>query len=223
MRRFFIALCLLLLLPAGRAEAHAVFVFGFFEGDQVCARGYFAKDRPVMEGDLEVRDQAGKVLVSGRTDASGNWCGPRPAGSGELTLVLNAGEGHQAEFTLAPEKDTPVQPAAPVPPADAPAGETPATGTVPAAQGSSAQTSAPQASAAQVPATAQAQADQAPATLLEPSTALEEMVHRAVRDELLSARLEDANTPGLKDILGGLGWIVALAALGYMYLQRRSK
>lgn len=160
-RTFGVLLCLVVALwglPASTADAHATYVFGRIDAGKLCVHGYFTKDRPVMGGELEVRDASGLVLLTGRTDSEGRWCAETPAGEGDLQIILNAGQGHRAEFVVP-------RPAVGVP-SDSAAGGTPSAVVATAAQ-------------------------------------------------------EEPQEPGLKDIFGGLGWIVALCALGYIFLNRK--
>ena len=95
------------------AFAHGVNVFGSIEGGALCAKAFFAKGRPVMEGEMEVRDASGALLLSGRTDAEGRWCAPAPRAPGTLTLIVHAGEGHRAEFSLSAPGESAATPVTP--------------------------------------------------------------------------------------------------------------
>lgn len=187
------------------ARAHAVYLFAWVDGDRVCSEGYFAKKNKVRDGAVTVRNATGSLVAEGRTDEQGLWCFRAPAPQ-DLTFVLNAGQGHRAEFIL-PAKEFP---SGRSPAADK---ETPAT---------------PETSSTEkVPAISPAQRSTA-ASLDDGS--LRALVRDAVREELQSqlspirqALAEKNADPGptLRDILGGLGWIIGLAGLAAWYTARR--
>ncbi|MFH0811013.1 MAG: hypothetical protein V2A77_11200 [Pseudomonadota bacterium] len=119
-------LCLACLLGgfwgASPALAHKVNVFAYAEGSRVHVQAYFNDGKPVVDSTLDVFGPTGeKKLLSGRTDASGEFSFPLPARV-DLRLVLSASMGHRGEFLLPaselpPTSDSPArQPAAPTQP-----------------------------------------------------------------------------------------------------------
>ena len=196
---------LLLFAWAQPARAHAVYLFAWVDGDRVCSEGYFAKKSKVRDGTVTVRNAAGSLVAEGRTNEQGLWCFPAPA-SQDLTFVLNAGQGHRAEFIL-PVKEFP-------------SGHSPAADKEkPASPGALA--------ADKVPATSSAQ--RSTATTMDDG-GLRALVRDAVREELQSQlgpirqTLAEKNAdpgPTLRDILGGLGWILGLAGIAAWYTARR--
>lgn len=201
-----VSLALLLLFAWTQpARAHAVYLFAWVDGDRVCSEGYFAKKSKVRDGAVTVRNATGGLVAEGRTNEQGLWCFPAPAPQ-DLTFVLNAGQGHRAEFIL-PAKEFP-------------------SGRLPAAdKGALAAPGTPVAD--HVPATGTAQRSTA-ASMDDGS--LRALVRNAVREELQSqlspirqALAEKNADPGptLRDIMGGLGWIIGLAGLAAWYTARR--
>ncbi len=139
-----------------------------------------------------------------------------------VTLVLRAGEGHQNSWPVSREE---LLEAA----GTAPAGETapdtaPAAGTTARTPGDSAAGTAPSAGAAPIaaPAAAPASAQAAPVCT---RADMEAAVAEAVRRELAPLRRElvmlQRQEPGLREIGGGIGWIVGLAGIGAWWTSRR--
>lgn len=80
-------------------EAHKVNIFVYTEGDKVYTESYFNDGKPCMDSVIEVFSMDDTELMRGRTDKDGLFEFPLPQGS-ELRIVLNAGMGHRAEYTL---------------------------------------------------------------------------------------------------------------------------
>lgn len=106
------------------ASAHRVNVFAVVEGGEVRVDCFYSKSRRVNAGKVTVLDAAtGAKFLDGVTDAEGRWSFPVPdavrVAGHDLTLVLEAGEGHRGEWTVAaaeyaaPSSVVSVPPAAP--------------------------------------------------------------------------------------------------------------
>lgn len=193
--RLFLAVALLI-APAGSVSAHGVFIFAWADGDRICTDSYFNKKSKVQGGKVSMRNAAGEVLQSGSSDSEGGLCFARPDGREDLFFVVEAGEGHRAEFKLRAE-DLP--------------------GAAPAAGESF---SRPE--AAPAPKVTEA-AD---------SGNLEESLRRMVREELQSqlspihkalAEGQRGQSPGLREIVGGLGWVAGLFGLAFWWTGRKKK
>lgn len=95
---------LALLLCAG-ANAHRVNIFAWIEGDQVVTESKFSSGSRVQKGAVTVKNAAdGSVLAAGVTDDAGGWRfdvtdAMRHAPKG-LELEINAGEGHQNQWSI---------------------------------------------------------------------------------------------------------------------------
>lgn len=95
---------LALLLCAG-ANAHRVNIFAWIEGDQVVTESKFSSGSRVQKGAVTVKNAAdGSVLATGVTDDAGVWRfdvtdAMRHAPKG-LELEINAGEGHQNQWSI---------------------------------------------------------------------------------------------------------------------------
>lgn len=196
-RRFFIIIAAAFVLTACFASpvyAHKVFVFAWVEGDQVCTDSYYSKSRKVKNGTISVHDSSGNKIHEGQSDENGAFCFI-PSVRDDLTITLEAGMGHKGEFLL--EKS-------------------------------------------ELPENLPDPSSGAPATNLEEPTNSEEKSHVSLQinpDEIkkqVEAALDDKlkpvmraiaelkkedDSPDIKDIVGGLGWIMGLMGL-FLYFKR---
>ena len=200
---------------------HGVYIFAWTDGGRLCTESYFSRSSKVRGGEVRVQDARGGTLFSGTTESAGSVCFPAPEQAQELLFIVNAGQGHRAEFVL-PETSVAEAVAAlgnrsvsadPVAPPAAPAPPGKASGVFPAASEIS----------GGEPAKPLTHGDDA---------ALELMIRQTVREELRRelaplrkslAEQEIDGTPGVKDIVGGLGWIAGLFGLAALYAARRKK
>lgn len=92
----------LLLIPATTVFAHRVVVFAWIEGDMVYTQSKFPGGARVHDGKISVVDDKGKSLLTGTTDDQGEFSFDLKAirAASDLKIVLNAGMGHQASWTL---------------------------------------------------------------------------------------------------------------------------
>ncbi len=210
------ALLAALLLPAP-ALAHRVNIFAWLEGDSVMVECGFNRSSPVKNGLITVFDATdGKELLQGHTDDNGHFNFPVPsaarAGHG-LRIRIAAGEGHQNDWTMdASEFSGAAAPTAS--PTEKVEGADRTQGAA-----DSATTAAPSAPAVL----------SAPAlTQTGPAATPDEV--RAIVNAALDAKLgpirrdlaAQANAgPSLRDIIGGIGWILGLAGIGLYFKGRR--
>lgn len=191
---------------SGVSMAHKVNVFAYADGDAVQVECYFTRSQKVRHGNVRVTDSVtGETLLAGVTDEQGLFrfqpdAGFLKTGRG-MKILLNAGEGHQSDWEVAPEELAALSPSeqAAKPPQAAPA-----------APGQSSQ--APGAHGAVA------------ASALE-AVELEALIGRVMDAKLAPikqslARQEDG-APGLRDIIGGLGWILGLLGLAAYMRYRR--
>lgn len=92
------ASCFVLILTAA-ADAHRVNLFAWIEGDTVYVESKFSSGRRVNAGKITVYDSGGNELLSGMTNENGEFSFKVPKKS-DLKIVLNAGEGHRAEWSI---------------------------------------------------------------------------------------------------------------------------
>ena len=210
MNRLIIAVCLALaatLCMAAASEAHKVNIFAYVDGDRIVTDSGYSRTNRVHHGDVEVYDAAtGTLLLNGKTDDQGTFAFVIPEAAREnkmdLRLLLKAGQGHQAEWTVAYDEfaDAP-RPATDMVVEEQPATSAPATAApVPAASSASSAPTAGGLTAAQV----------------------ESIVKREVEPlKRMLAELHDAG-PSVAEILGGIGWIFGLFGVAaYMKSRRR--
>lgn len=199
----------------GNALAHRVNVFAYVEGGTVHVECSYSKSDRVRFGDIEVKNPAtGKVYLTGKTDEKGNFAFAVPpeakAAKADLLILLKAGEGHQNDWTVkadeylgtAPATDAKEQSAAPVPATSQPAAAEPA----PSAASTTAATGV--AAAQPMPTTLDAATLQAIVT---------SAVDAAVEKKIAPVRrmlLDQAEKgPGMREIFGGIGYLVGIAGL----------
>ena len=103
-----IAAVLTIIIVSGEARAHVAYVFAWVEGDQVCTNSYFGAKNPIRSGKVVIKSADGAEVGSGVTDAKGDLCLPRPQVEGDLTIDLEAGDDHNATFTLRAEDMPPL-------------------------------------------------------------------------------------------------------------------
>jgi nickel transport protein len=97
------------------AGAHGVSVFAWVEGDRVYVESKFSGGKKVKAGKIIVTDSQGTELLTGTTDENGEFSFKVPKKT-ELKIVLLAGTGHRAEWTIAAgEIDMPATEKKPVP------------------------------------------------------------------------------------------------------------
>jgi nickel transport protein len=177
------------------AGAHRVNIFAWVEGDTVLVECKYPDGREVYEGVIRVLDSAGKELLNGKTNTKGEFSFKVPK-QDDLTIVLEAGMGHRADWPLSKQDLAPAAGESAVSSAPAPKAETPP----PAAKESAPGAASP------LP----AGIDQAIEKALDKKLApvlrmLAEMHEQKVR---------------LTDVLGGIGYIIGLVGVA-AYFKRK--
>lgn len=199
MRSFFLALALVLLVQ-GPALAHRVNVFAFVQGGEIVVESWYSKSKKVRHGNIEVQDaQSGETLLTGMTDEQGLWRFPIPeqarsSGAG-LRILLQAGEGHQNEWTVQASEflDTP----RPVE-------------SLPAAQPGGAAAASSRTDEALLPALTRSDVEEVVSAVLDAKLA-------PIKRELLE---QNQGGPGMREIFGGIGWIFGLVGVAAYFKSR---
>lgn len=233
-----VALLLVLQTPA---LAHRVNIFAWTEGPQVAVKCGFSGGNGVKNGEVTVYDAAdGRVLLTGRTDTEGLFRFAIPPKGREhgLRIRINAGEGHQNEWLLEAAE------LASAPAADPAADPATATTTVPAAPrhaettASAAAKNADSHTAGPLPAGTGLAAARPEISGSGPVSAAEiqAIVDAALEAQqakfsaLLDSRLSPVkrqlaemrtDEPGMREIVGGMGWFVGLAGLALYFRSRQ--
>lgn len=194
-------------LTTAQVQAHKVNVFAYVEGDRVVVEGYFSASVKAQDCAVQVFDETGKKIHEGRTDKKGVYSfklADLPAFTGGLKVVLDAGEGHKAEYVLS-ASDIPGSPKQ-----DAPSKQQP-----PKKQSGEDSKPVPVASASQY-------VDQAvlKAAL---EAALDKKLDPLIRMLGKQERLLLEQTQGgarMSDIIGGIGWIIGLVGMAAFFWGR---
>ncbi len=97
-RRFFI-FSLLLFFTANNAQAHKLNMFAYVEGEDIYIEVYFADGKRAKNSKIKVYDPQSQLLYSSITDDKGGHQFAIPQKT-ELRIVVDAGMGHQTEYTL---------------------------------------------------------------------------------------------------------------------------
>lgn len=82
------------------ANSHGLSVFAWVEGDTIFVESKFSGGKRVNAGKIIVTDSQGTELLTGTTDENGEFSFKVPKKT-ELKIVLLAGTGHRAEWTIA--------------------------------------------------------------------------------------------------------------------------
>lgn len=200
MRKFCVVLLGLLLLPGAAALAHRVNVFAYVENGEVVVECSYSKSKRVNRGQIEVRALPGdEVLLCGETDEQGNFRFPLPPKAlelgADLRILLQAGEGHQNEWTVAAGEFMP-------------AGTPAALGAIPAAPQIGENTVALSPAASLSRSELEAVVNAALDAKLGP-------IKRMLLEQTEAG-------PGLTEIVGGIGWIFGLVGVA-AYFKGRSR
>lgn len=99
LRRFTAALLFALLTASTTVQAHKLNMFAFVEDEEIYVEVYFADGKRAKNSVIEVYDPQDKLLYNNTTDEEGGHQFAIPQKT-ELRIVVNAGMGHQTEYTL---------------------------------------------------------------------------------------------------------------------------
>lgn len=179
------------------AMAHHLGVFAYSSGPDIVVSASFGHNRPVVKGKVRVTNGQGNLLFQGTTDTHGQLRFPRPklGPKDKLVITVHGGPGHQGTWTMTPEDlGATLEP-------------DPANNTV--------QTDNP-AGLRTTSLSRQEQQD------------LARLVSEAVAREIeplkaMMAQQVDSEQPSLKNIIGGIGWLVGLGGLFAAWTSRKNR
>ena len=83
--------------------AHKVNIFAYVEGGKIYTESYFNDGKKCIDSKIEVFDDQANKLLEGLTDEEGMFSvevPPEDVIDGDLKVVLTAGMGHRAEYTI---------------------------------------------------------------------------------------------------------------------------
>jgi len=186
------------LLPSD-ACAHRVNIFAWVEGDTVLVECKYPDGREVHEGVIRVLDSGGKELLNGKTNAMGEFSFKIPQRD-DLTIVLEAGMGHRADWLLS-KQDL------------APAGEAPKPEPAVPSQPVSENQAPP-------PVAKESALGAAPP----PPAGIDQAIEKALDKKLapvlrMLAEMHEQKVQ-LRDVLGGIGYILGLVGVA-AYFKRK--
>ncbi len=187
------------------ACAHKVGVFAWVEGDVILVEGYFGGRTKAVNCTVTLQSSDGKKIAESKTGTDGVARFKRvdlPAPAGDVTVVLVAGEGHQADYVLRG--------------ADLPDGV---------------KAASPSSDTRRESPTAKTDAKAVKASRAENPEALKQAIAAELKPvlqkldtlERLMLKEQDKD-PSMRDIVGGIGWILGLVGLtAYFMAGRRRK
>jgi len=198
-------LAVISLLTVQNAFAHRVIVFAWVEGDTVFVESKFAGGRKVTGGKVIVTDSNGAELLTGKTDDQGEFSFKIPQKT-ELKIILEAGMGHRGEWTIPESEIESVSPAAEMPPV-----ETSAAGESAAHQNRRSD---------EPPAAGETVSPPGP-SLAEIEAAVAKVVDQKLKPLYKMVAESNQKEPTLRDILGGIGYILGLVGVAAYFRYRR--
>jgi len=177
------------------APAHNLYVFAHADGEQISGRAYFQGDIAARQADVIARDSDGRELGRTKTDDDGNFTLPVRS-KVDHYLTAETTDGHASKpFTV---------------PAAELSDELPAGSTTPAMSSPGTTTAAPP----------RGSAAEAPSELVSVNAEL-----RVLQKQIESLRAQvdqSEHRLQLRDLLGGVGYILGLAGVG-LYFKARMK
>ncbi len=189
--KWIISVAVVLLLCA-TAYAHRVNVYAYAEAGQVYVEGYFVDGSRAKNSSVEVyRADTGEKLLEGTTDEQGQFSFKIP-GPYPLKVLIKASMGHQNTYTI--EKDEVME-----------------------ALGMKADTETPEEASEGGRPTERP--PESASLSIEDFEALLKKHLVPMRQELVKLRMAQER-PSVKDIFGGLGYIMGLVGL-YLYIKAR--
>ena len=199
-----------LALPAD-ALAHRVNIFAWVEGENIVVECGFNRAAPVRGGLVTVYDAGdGKELLQGRTNDRGVFvfAVPEPVRVGHgLRIEINAGEGHVNDWTMTAHEINEARDlghgflqAAKAPDTKAP--DTGTTSIVPAPE---------------------APKGPAPLTAAEVRAIVAESLNTGLAPIRRELAVLSSPGPSVRDIVGGLGWIMGLIGIACWFMARRKQ
>lgn len=188
--------------------AHNVTVFAWVEGDRVHVETKFSGGRKAKSAPIEVYDSEGNLLLTGRTDAEGAFAFSAPQKS-DLNIVLLAGMGHRAEWTVRADEFENTEAAGPAAAA--------------ARQVAAGPPQAEKTTGSTAPAAPAADLDSRGLTADQVQAIFEKALDRKLKPILKHLSESRQAGPSVSDIFGGIGYILGLVGLGAYIQFRRNK
>jgi len=203
------------LLIASPVNAHRVIIFGWVEGDTIHTESKFSSGKKVKNSTVVVYDAEGKRLLEGNTSDQGEFSFKIPKKT-EIRIELIAGMGHKAEWTI------PIEEIGAIPANTAAIASSPESD----AKQSEKRVASPSIHerSSPTPPDKETQPMSAPALNQEAiQAAVEKALDKKIKP-ILKMLAENRNRgPTLKDIIGGIGYILGLMGIAAYFHYRRKK
>ena len=187
-----------LFLVVGSASAHKVMIFAWVEGDTVYTESKFSGGKRVNKGDVMVYDLKGNRLLKGKTNEQGGFSFKIPEKTA-IKIVLLAGMGHRAEWTVPLEE----------------------------IQGIASETSEITTNQSTIAKEPDKQTQSVSVTNLSPDDiqlAFEKALDKKLKPVMKKFAESREHDPTIKDILGGIGYILGLVGVAsYFHYRRKTK
>ena len=185
-------------LVVGSASAHKVMIFAWVEGDTVYTESKFSGGKRVKKGDVMVYDLKGNRLLKGKTSEQGEFSFKIPEKTA-MKIVLLAGIGHRAEWTVPLEE----------------------------IQGIASETSEITTNHSTIAKEPDKQTQSVSVTNLSPDDiqlAFEKALDKKLKPVMKKLAESQEHGPTVKDILGGIGYILGLVGVAsYFHYRRKTK
>ena len=182
----------------GSASAHKVMIFAWVEGDTVYTESKFSGGKRVKKGDVMVYDLKGNRLLKGKTSEQGEFSFKIPEKTA-MKIVLLAGIGHRAEWTVPLEE----------------------------IQGIASETSEITTNHSTIAKEPDKQTQSVSVTNLSPDDiqlAFEKALDKKLKPVMKKLAESQEHGPTVKDILGGIGYILGLVGVAsYFHYRRKTK
>jgi nickel transport protein len=200
----------LLSLAVSSADAHGVSVFAWVDGDTIHVESKFSGGRKPKDAPIEVFDDSGHLLLKGRTNEDGEFSFPVPQKT-EMKIVLTAGMGHKGEWTIPVQdlQDVAATPASSTAPRDGKAPGHESSGKAEVKE-ESAETSPPPVSTSGL-------------TSEDLQLAIEAALDKKLKPVMKMLAESRQSGPSIRDVLGGIGYILGLVGLATFVQYRRKK
>lgn len=180
---------------ASAALAHGVRIFAYGEEGRIKGEAYFAGGAKVRKRPVELLDFKGNKLDQTTTDEKGAFSLPMPKAAPPFRLVVLAGQGHRAEFWV---------------------------NAADLGLDTADKQAKPQAASQQ-------KAAKAVATAAVDTAALQKALDQVLAKRLAPLRgqllrlAESQQEVGLREVVGGLGWILGLVGIAAYFKARQMK
>jgi nickel transport protein len=217
-------LTLLFFAPAP-AFAHSLYLFAQVRGATIVGRAYFPGDIGAQQTDVIARDSSGRELDRTKTDDQGNFTLPAQVRT-DYHLTAITADGHTASYVVSAAElpgNLPTDSTAPAKQRQPSTAESPPTN---AAAGSQDQPTsvASQPAKQRQPSTAEtAPGDAVAGPQDEPTSVAAQLESLQRQIEAMRVQIDQSeHRLRLHDLLGGIGYILGLAGLGF-YLKTRPR